>query len=435
MVSLLLSLTSVTCIRSLNQAMITLAFCVPFSLSLLYKTNSMHEDFGFLYTSVGGPLVFLSVSLLALILLARSEVNSDYYTMMQVLLTVLLVSCFTSTSLLGFYIFFEACLIPIMLMIIHWGYQPERLQATMYMVMYTVVGSMPLLLIIFYINYQVSTFHLMSLFNFMVEYNILLLLGVLAFLVKLPVYGVHIWLPKAHVEAPLGGSMVLAGVLLKLGGYGMFLYSGVLHMNWNNMFSLLLMFISLWGGVLASVVCLSQADIKAMIAYSSIVHMSFMVMGLLSNSSWGLFSAVVIMVAHGWTSAALFLLAFETYHFVGSRSFNYTKGVLAIMPVLSTWWFIMAMANMGFPPTLNFMGEILIIPVSNFYSWKVFVPVGLIMFMSVAYNMYMYCQINHGSVTHSLTCGKMMSSRSLLALSGHLLPMTLLVNLYLFMGS
>nr|ALO81907.1 NADH dehydrogenase subunit 4 [Cernuella virgata] len=419
-------------ISSFSHAMITLCVFLPFSLGTLYKTCSYVEDLNTMHNPLGAVLTFLTLSLLVLILLASGERQSKYYIMLQVTLTCLLVVCFTTNNLLTFYIVFEVCLLPILLMIVHWGYQPERLQAGMYMVIYTIISSLPLLLIILYLFNLSETYHIWTLFNYSTVSGLLFFFGLAAFFIKLPIYGVHVWLPKAHVEAPLGGSMILAGVLLKLGGYGMYLYSCIVYINWTfSPLGFFLAVVSLWGGVLASLACMGQTDIKALIAYSSIVHMSFVVLGLLSGTSWGLISAIVIMVSHGWASSALFLLSYITYQSVGSRSFSYTKGVLSVAPVLSGLWFVFCMINMGFPPTINFLGEVLLVPVGLMWSAKIFIPMGAIMFMSVLYNMYLYSQINHGMLSNYLTLTKMMSQREMLALVGHLLPMIFVINMYL----
>nr|ANC96355.1 NADH dehydrogenase subunit 4 [Helicella itala] len=430
--SLVISLLSILLINSFEQAMITFCFCLPFALSTFYKTCGVLEDVGVMYNPLGVVLGFLTLSLMILIMLASSERAKGYYIALQVILGCLLVMCFITNNLLTFYVLFEVCLIPILLMILQWGYQPERLQAGMYMVMYTVMGSLPLLVIILYLYAWKSTYHILTLSYFSNNNSFLFFWGLAAFMIKLPVYGVHVWLPKAHVEAPLGGSMILAGVLLKLGGYGMYLYSCTINISWTmTTLGLALCLISLWGGVLASLACMSQNDIKALIAYSSIVHMSFIILGLLSGTSWGVTSAIVIMVAHGWASSALFFLSYATYQVAGSRSFSYTKGMLKVMPVLSAFWFIFCMVNMGFPPTINFLGEIMLVPVSLMWSFKIFIPVGVVMFMSVVYNMYLYTEINHGMLSNYLTAAKTMSHREYLTLLGHLLPMIFVINMYL----
>lgn len=226
--SLMIGLRSVLLVNRLSQVVITVRVLIPFSVCFLYKTLTYVEANGFIFSTLGVVLVFLTLRLLVLIVLVSEESANRYYIILQVVLGVLLIVCFCTNNLVGFYIIFEACLVPILLIIITWGYQPERLQAGLYIVIYTVVSSMPLLVIIMCLCHKNITYHLARLFSFSYNSNGVLLLGCAAFVVKLPVYGLHIWLPKAHVEAPLGGSIVLAGVLLKLGGYGLYLYNALI---------------------------------------------------------------------------------------------------------------------------------------------------------------------------------------------------------------
>nr|AFK27948.1 NADH dehydrogenase subunit 4 [Cornu aspersum] len=326
--------------------------------------------------------------------------------------------------------FFELSLLPILLMIISWGYQPERVQAGIYMVMYTVLGSMPLLVSIFflYTSYMSLNIHYLVTISPYIPYG-LAFMGFIAFFVKLPVYGVHIWLPKAHVEAPLGGSMLLAGVLLKLGGYGLYIYSNIMTISMTSWGLMFLVSLALWGGSLAAWMCFNQNDIKALIAYSSVVHMSIVVLGFLTCSPWGYSSSVITMVAHGWVSSGLFLLAYITYKIVGSRSFCYTKGLLQVIPVLSMAWFIYCIWNMAVPPTINLMGELAAVPVSFMLSVQLLMVVLVLMFLSVGYNMYLYTYINHGSISTYTVSHKMVSCPNLLALVGHLMPLVFLFNM------
>lgn len=428
-ISLILNLAGGLVFNKFTQVMIILAIAVPYSIIIIYKTAFYGEDNMFIFSSLGILLVVLTLSLLILTLLASDERLRKYYLRLQLLLRIILLLCFTTNNLLLFYVLFESCLIPILLIIIGWGYQPERLQAGLYIVIYTVIRSLPLLVVIFVIKTHFGTFHLLRLFLFSNKRAIILLFGVGAFLVKLPIYGVHVWLPKAHVEAPLGGSIVLAGVLLKLGGYGLYLYNRLYSLNWNRPIGLFIIIISLWGGVLASVVCLNQVDIKALIAYSSVVHISFITLGVLSNTSWGLSSAIIIIIAHGWASSALFLVAFITYQFVGRRSFRYSKGLLVGLPLVSLIWFRLCLINIGFPPTINFLGEVLMVPVSLFFRWKVFMPVGIIIFMRVVYNIFLYRQINHGRLSNYISRIRVLTRRNILAISGHLIPLLLVFNI------
>nr|YP_010704680.1 NADH dehydrogenase subunit 4 [Monacha cartusiana]URP31091.1 NADH dehydrogenase subunit 4 [Monacha cartusiana] len=407
-------------------ALIIISSALPLSTIMLYKTHTYLEDMYFYSSSISSLLSLLTLSLLLLILLISKENKENYFVFLQVFLAIFLVLCFNSWNLLSFYVFFEACLIPILLMIISWGYQPERLQAGLYMIIYTVFSSMPLLVLILYFFGTYSTLNLYTLGSIMSYPTNIMLLGVLAFLVKLPIYSVHLWLPKAHVEAPLGGSMILAGVLLKLGGYGLYVYlSLVCHSNLTYMV-LLIISISMWGGLLASLACMLQNDIKAFIAYSSVVHMSVLVLGLMSGTSWGQVASFIVMLSHGGISSLLFLLALLTYKIFGSRSFSYSKGLLTVFPLVGFFWFLAGAFNMGFPPTLNFIGEFLMLPSIFMYSAAIFFSFMAMLFMSVLYNMYMYTQINHGAVSSYLLPKGPQKARDYLSIVGHFMPTMLL---------
>nr|YP_009444536.1 NADH dehydrogenase subunit 4 [Microceramus pontificus]ASP44429.1 NADH dehydrogenase subunit 4 [Microceramus pontificus] len=392
-------------------------------------------DSVFMSSGMSGVLLWLSVLIILCASLASLNEKKPKYWYVMWAMMIILVMCFSVQNFISFYIFFESSLIPMLMFIISWGYQPERLQAGMYMLLYTVLGSMPMLLMMvmmysYWGNMSIMTIKLLGMNSKMVIY----LLFLLPFLVKLPVYGVHLWLPKAHVEAPLAGSMILAGVLLKLGGYGMYLLEMMLSMElaWS-MVKLVIMYISLWGGLLASLMCLRQTDLKAMVAYSSIVHMGGVVLGILSMSFWGLESALITMFAHGYTSSAMFLMAFLTYQKVGTRSLYYFQGLLKVYPWISLFWFLWCCINMAAPPSVNLIGELFLIPTAYLISPIMLVILVLIMIMSVGYNMYMYSLVNHGSLKQFKLTNFSSKSMMYISLFIHLTPLWFLLSLEYFL--
>nr|YP_006303195.1 NADH dehydrogenase subunit 4 [Cylindrus obtusus]AEK48358.1 NADH dehydrogenase subunit 4 [Cylindrus obtusus] len=426
---LMWSLTAI-CSRLFGGEMVlSLSVLTPVAVGMLYKTFHYVEDSVFMFTQANTVLSFLTLSLMLLVMLATYRTAQKFYILAVMLLGLTLYVCFLANNLLAFYILFELSLLPMVYIIIGWGYQPERLQASVYMVLYTVLGSMPLLLLILFLfssNQSLSIYILT--FSGVYVPRVLGFMGFVAFLVKLPIYSLHLWLPKAHVEAPLGGSMLLAGVLLKLGGYGMYLYSSLLSYSLGFFDVALIMSIALWGGVVASFMCLTQNDVKALIAYSSIVHMSIVILGVLSSTSWGLSSATITMVAHGWISSGLFLLAYMTYSVSGSRSFSHVKGLLQVAPMLSLGWFLFCAFNMSVPPTLNLLGELAAVPVSFMVSKGLLFILLMLMFMSVSYNMYLYSAVNHGSFSRYIVSGSRETVPHVLSSIGHLLPSVLLFN-------
>nr|YP_010032943.1 NADH dehydrogenase subunit 4 [Protaeolidiella atra]QOW38677.1 NADH dehydrogenase subunit 4 [Protaeolidiella atra] len=403
------------------------------SLLGMHSPFSWSMDMSFNYSSMSCFMIFLSFFICFISLICSWEMKESPFFMLSILsLSLVLILAFSSSSAFFFYIFFEVSLIPTLVLIIGWGYQPERLQAGSYMMMYTVSASLPLLLVLLFHSFNVGStdFFLMNLSG--LSFSGLALLAVLgAFLVKLPMYGAHLWLPKAHVEAPLGGSMILAGILLKLGGFGIFQMKYGLNL-YSDSFSLIVVSFSLWGGFLASIMCLRQVDVKSFVAYSSVGHMSIVVAGFVLDSSWGIFSALVTMVAHGFSSSAMFCLAYFSYKKSFTRNIPYIKGMLQAFPMISMWWFLFCCINMACPPTLNLLGELSVVPILWGSSISFALVMGLLIFISAAYNMYLYSSMNHGSFLSHILPGEMMKSSMMCSLMCHFIPLLIIFKCDLF---
>nr|UBU97799.1 NADH dehydrogenase subunit 4 [Dardanus aspersus] len=379
-------------------------------------------------------LVVLSVWIMALILVASIKVKmtSNFpvlFLMTNLFLLFFLVITFSVTDYLFFYIAFESSLIPTLLLILGWGYQPERIQAGVYMLFYTLFASLPLLVSLLFLyktNGTLSIFLGCQVPGVSFLSMAWFFSSVMAFIVKLPMYFFHLWLPKAHVEAPVAGSMILAGILLKLGGYGLVRILPI-FMEINKFFSWMWVGASILGGVFVSIICLRQVDMKSLIAYSSVAHMSLVLGGLLTGSFWGLNGATVIMVGHGLCSSGLFCMANIVYERTGSRSLLINKGLLNFMPSMALWWFLLSVGNMAAPPSINLLGEINLI--MSLVAWNSFMMIGicLLSFFSAAYTLYLYSLSQHGvysSAVHSCCVGK---AREYLVLALHWIPLNFLI--------
>ena len=377
-------------------------------------------------------LISISIILLSfyiIVLIMLSQFSSNFLKnlfFIFIMLNLSLVFTFSTNSIILFYFFFEWSLIPIFFIILGWGYQLERIKSRFYLLLYTLFASLPLLIfiiILINLNFSLSIIFIRNMV-LLKRYNLYLSIMLMSFLVKFPIFFFHQWLPKAHVEAPVGGSMILAGVLLKLGGYG--LIRLILFIK-NEKFILLVIIFSLLGGSILRIVCLINRDIKVIIAYSSVVHIALIIVNTLSKNLWRILGAMVIMLAHGICSSGMFSCANIIYERSHSRRIMLNKAKLNLFPTVSLFWFILCIANFGGPFTLNLMGEILLIINLRTINFILLLMILLISFFSATYRIILYSNLQQGVNNNLIFNISNFAFRELLVLLRHVWPLIFLL--------
>nr|YP_006576267.1 NADH dehydrogenase subunit 4 [Thelazia callipaeda]AFN20667.1 NADH dehydrogenase subunit 4 [Thelazia callipaeda] len=294
-------------------------------------------------------LGFMSVFILGFIMLVEMNSSLVFYSLLVIMFSMYF---FFSGSVILFYIFYELTMIPILFCLLGFGSQVEKISACYYLVFYTLFFGFPFL---FFFSHVFSFFNFVY-FDFYMSFEFVFILT-LCFLVKFPLYFFHVWLPKAHVEAPTSASMVLAGVMLKLGGAGVYRLSKSLGFFGMEFF----LFLSFLSMVICSFICMSQSDSKCLAAYSSICHMGFVFFSEILMVYWGKSMALIVMLAHGYTSVMMFYFIGELYHLCGSRLIYYLRGYFNLSLLGCFFFCSVMMSNFSFPSSLSFFSEYVMI--------------------------------------------------------------------------
>nr|YP_010381383.1 NADH dehydrogenase subunit 4 [Cathartes burrovianus]UDH54023.1 NADH dehydrogenase subunit 4 [Cathartes burrovianus] len=388
---------------------------------------------------ISAPLLVLSCWLLPLMIMASQNhlqhepsTRKRIFTAALIAVQPFLILAFSTTELMLFYISFEATLIPTLILITRWGNQPERLSAGIYLLFYTLISSLPLLVTILYLHTQTGTLHLTMLKlvppTLTSSWTGLLsgLALLTAFMVKAPLYGLHLWLPKAHVEAPIAGSMLLAALLLKLGGYGIMRITLLMSPLSTHLYYPFLT-LALWGALMTSSICLRQTDLKSLIAYSSVSHMGLVIAASMIQTHWSFSGAMILMISHGLTSSMLFCLANTNYERTHSRILILTRGLQPLLPLMATWWLLANLTNMALPPTTNLMAELTIMVALFNWSTLTIILTGVATLLTASYTLFMLLMTQRGTLPTHITHIQNSNTREHLLMALHIIPLLLLI--------
>ena len=374
-----------------------------------YKISADFLNLSFTFGLDGISLFFFVLSsflIFLCVLFVWEEPLLKEYTLTLLIIDLLLLLVFSALDVLLFYIFFEGILIPMYLMIGVWGSRERKIRAVYLFFFYTLFGSLLMLVGLMYIYSITGTLNLEYLLTWQFTFTEqcwLWLAFFMSFASKIPLFPFHVWLPEAHVEAPTVGSVLLAGILLKLGVYGFLRFSLTLFPEASLFFSPLVYLLSVLGVIYASLTAIRQTDLKRIIAYSSVAHMNLVTLGIFSFNTIGLEGSILQSISHGFVSGAMFLLVGILYNRYHSRLLYYYGGLVHVMPLYSALFLIFTMANIALPGTSSFVGEFLLL--CGIYKTNVVAcivgAIGVI--LCGAYSLWLYNRVIFGNLKISYT--------------------------------
>ena len=350
---------------------------------------------------IAAPLILLTSFTTVIVVIAAWEVitkNIAQYMAAFLIMSGLMIGVFSALDGLLYYVFWEAMLIPMFLVIGIWGGE-NRVYATIKFFLYTLLGSLLMLVAFIYLYHQTGSFEIVDYYKLPLPLDAQVLIF-MAFAVKIPMWPVHTWLPDAHVEAPTGGSVILAAIMLKLGGYSFLRFAMPIAPDAAHNLSGFMITLSLIAIVYIALVALVQKDMKKLIAYSSISHMGFVTLGFFLFSQLGLEGAIVQMISHGFISAAMFLCVGVLYDRMHSRQIADYGGVVNTMPVFASFAVLFAMANSGLPGTSGFVGEFMVILAAVKYNFWVGFLAATTLIFGAAYSLWMVKRVFYGDIAN-----------------------------------
>ncbi|QVN18402.1 NADH-quinone oxidoreductase subunit M [Burkholderia pyrrocinia] len=379
--------------------------------------------------------VVLTALITVIVVISAWEViteNVAQYFAAFLILSGIMIGVFSAADGLLFYVFFEATLIPMYIIIGVWG-GPNRVYAAFKFFLYTLAGSLLMLVALIYLYTETHSFDLATWQNAKIAMTPQILLFIaffLAFAVKVPMWPVHTWLPDAHVEAPTGGSVVLAAIMLKLGAYGFLRFSLPITPDASHFLAPVVISLSLIAVIYIGLVAMVQADMKKLVAYSSIAHMGFVTLGFFIFNQLGVEGAIIQMISHGFVSGAMFLCIGVLYDRVHSRQIADYGGVVNVMPKFAAFAMLFSMANCGLPGTSGFVGEFMVILAAVQYNFWIAFGAAFTLILGAAYTLWMYKRVYFGAVANDHVAKLKDIGRREFLMLAVLAAFTLLMGLY-----